>query len=180
MFLLLLKYIMYIALTSQGNSNEYIHTIYAFIKKKTRNVSVWHRCHRPGPSSPMCRYFAKNEVEKKAITLIIIGRFYPKSNLTIFYDYIPGYKIWIQYTNQSFLKKYLKENIFWRWKRAKTPIIMGWFYPNWNLTSLFYDYIPVCWIWFQYINDFKRYQTETIFQCKKSGCNSKYNWWILP
>ena len=36
---------------------------------------------------------AKNEVEKRAITLIIIARFYPKSNLTIFYDYIPVYKI---------------------------------------------------------------------------------------
>ena len=44
----------------------------------------------------------KNEVEKRAITLIIIGRFYPKSNLTIFYDYKSIYKIWIQYTNQSF------------------------------------------------------------------------------
>ena len=30
----------------------------------------------------------KYEVEKRAITLIIIGRFYNKSNLTIFYDYI--------------------------------------------------------------------------------------------
>ena len=35
----------------------------------------------------------KNEVEKRAITLIIIGRFYPKSNLTIFYDHVPRYKI---------------------------------------------------------------------------------------
>ena len=35
----------------------------------------------------------KNEVEKRAITLIIIGRFYPKSKLTIFYDYILVYKI---------------------------------------------------------------------------------------
>ena len=34
----------------------------------------------------------KNEVEKRDITLIIIGRFYPKSNLNIFYDYIPVYK----------------------------------------------------------------------------------------
>ena len=91
-----------------------------------RNVSVWHRCPRPGPSSSTRRYFAKNEVEKRAITLIIIGRFYPKSNLTIFYDYIPGYKIWIQYTKSIFFKnKYRKENIFWRWKRAITPIIMG-------------------------------------------------------
>ena len=35
-----------------------------------------------GPSSPAPRHFAKNEVEKRAITLIIIGGFYPKSNLT--------------------------------------------------------------------------------------------------
>ena len=103
-------------------------------------MSVWHRCPHPGPSSTTCRYLAKNEVEKKAITLIIIGRFYPKSNLTIFYDYIPGYKIWLQYTNQSFLKKYQKENIFWKWKRAITPLKMGWFYPNWNLTSILWLY----------------------------------------
>ena len=47
----------------------------------------------------------KMEVEKRAITLIIIGRFYPNSNLTIFYDYIPRYKIGIQYTNQSFFQE---------------------------------------------------------------------------
>ena len=41
---------------------------------------------------------------KRAITLIIIGRLYPKSNLTVFYDYISGYKIWIQCTYQSFFK----------------------------------------------------------------------------
>ena len=35
-----------------------------------------------GPSSPARRHFSKNEVEKRAITLIIIGRFDPKSNLT--------------------------------------------------------------------------------------------------
>ena len=108
-------------------------------QNKTRNVSVSHRCPRPGPSC----HFAKNEVEKRAITLIIIGRFYPKLNMTIFYDYIPVYKIWIQYTNQSFLKKYRKENIFWRWKRAITPIIMGWFYPNWNLASILWWYTCV-------------------------------------
>ena len=59
------------------------------------------------------QYFAKNEVEKKVITLIIIGRFYPKSNLTIFYDYIPGYKIWIQYTYQSFSKTRKMPNALW-------------------------------------------------------------------
>ena len=92
--------------------------------EETRNVSVWHRCLCPGPSSPTCRHFAKNEVEKGTITLIINGRFYPKSNLTIFYDYKSMYKIRIQYTNQFFLKKYRKENIFWRWKRAVTPKII--------------------------------------------------------
>ena len=50
--------------------------------EETRNVSILDRCPHPGPSSPTCRHFAKNEVEKRAITLIIIGRFYPKSNLT--------------------------------------------------------------------------------------------------
>ena len=34
-------------------------------KKETRNVSLWHRCPRPGPSSTTCRYFAINEVEKR-------------------------------------------------------------------------------------------------------------------
>ena len=30
---------------------------------------------RPGPSSPTRRHFAKNEVEKRAITLIILADF---------------------------------------------------------------------------------------------------------
>ena len=38
---------------------------------------------------------------------------------------------------QSFIKKYRKENIFCRWKKAITPIIMGGFYPKLNLTSTF-------------------------------------------
>ena len=43
-----------------------------------------------GHPHPHAGILQKNEVEKKrAITLMIIGRFYPKSNLTIFYDYIP-------------------------------------------------------------------------------------------
>ena len=33
-------------------------------------------------------------------------------------------------------KKYRKENIFWRWKRAVTPKIIGGFYPNSNLTYI--------------------------------------------
>ena len=47
-----------------------------------------------GPSSLTCRHFAKTEVEKRAITLTIIGVFYPKSNLTYDYRiYVPVYKI---------------------------------------------------------------------------------------
>ena len=46
-----------------------------------------------GHPQPHAGILQKNEVEKRAITLIIIGKYYPKSNLTIFYDYIPGYKI---------------------------------------------------------------------------------------
>ena len=36
---------------------------------------------------------SKHEVEKMAITLTINDSFYPKLNLTIFYDYTPVYKI---------------------------------------------------------------------------------------
>ena len=46
---------------------------------------------------------------KRAITPKIIGGFYPKSNLTTFYDYIPVYKISIQYTN--LFKRYCTETI---------------------------------------------------------------------
>ena len=46
-----------------------------------------------GHPQPHAGILQKNEVEKRAITHIIIVRFYPKSNLTIFYDYILGYKI---------------------------------------------------------------------------------------
>ena len=42
---------------------------------------------------PHADILQKNEVDKRATALIIIGRFYPKSNLTIFYDCIPLYKI---------------------------------------------------------------------------------------
>ena len=106
-------------------------------------MSVWHRCPHPGPSSTTCRYFAKNEVEKRTITLIIIGRFYPKLNLTIFYDYIPGYKIWIQYTNQSFLKKYQKENIFWRWKKGHNSHNNGLILPYFEL-DIYFMIIYLC------------------------------------
>ena len=35
-----------------------------------------------GPSSPEKEHFAKNEIEKRAITPIIIARFNPKPNFT--------------------------------------------------------------------------------------------------
>ena len=47
-----------------------------------------------GHPHPHAGILQKHEVEKRGITLIITGRFYPKSNLTIFYDYIPVYKIY--------------------------------------------------------------------------------------
>ena len=46
---------------------------------------------------------------KRAVTPKIIGRFYPKSNLTTLYDYIHVYKISIQYTN--LFKRYRTEII---------------------------------------------------------------------
>ena len=125
-----------------------------------------------GPSSTTRRYFAKKWSEKRAITLIIIGRFYPKSNLTIFYDYIPG-------TNQSFFKKISVGKHLLKVKKAITPIIMGWIYPTWNLTSILWLYtcvlnlnsIHLC---------FQKISNWNYFSTLKKGCNSKYNWWILP
>ena len=38
--------------------------------------------------------------------------------------------------NLSFLKKYQEENIFWRWKRAVTPKIIGALYPKSSLTYI--------------------------------------------
>ena len=38
---------------------------YIYTEYQTRNVSIWHRCPRPGPSSPTRGHFAKNEVKKK-------------------------------------------------------------------------------------------------------------------
>ena len=122
-------------------------------------MSVWHRCPCPGQSSP-----TKNEVEERAITLIIIGRFYPKSNLTIFYDYVPEYKIWIQYTNQSFIKKILVGKHLLKVEKGPNSHNNGLIFTLIGTWPLFYDYIPVCYIWIQYTNVFKRYQTETIFQ----------------
>ena len=79
--------------------------------------------------------------------------------LSIFYDYLPVYKIWIQCTN--LFKRYQTQTIFGSWKEATTPIITGGFYPKSNI--IFYDYIPVFKIWIQYTHLFKRYWTETIF-----------------
>ena len=104
--------------------------------RSTRNVSVWHRCPRQGPSSTTCRYLAKHEVEKK--------------DKSIFF----------------FFFKYQKEYIFWRWKRAITPIIMGWFYPIWNLTSILWLY--TCVLNLNSIHYcFQKISTETIFQLWK-------------
>ena len=61
----------------------------------------------------------------------------------------------------TFFKKYRKENIFWRWKRAITPKIIGGFTLN-RTSPTFYDYIPVYKISIQHINLFNRYLTKTI------------------
>ena len=55
-----------------------------------------------GHPHPHAGVLQKMKLKKRAITFIIIGRFYPKLNLTIFYDYKPMYKISIQYKNQYF------------------------------------------------------------------------------
>ena len=52
------------------------------ILKKTRNLSQGHRYPTQGPFSPINKHSAKKLSWKRAITPIIIGRFYPKSNLT--------------------------------------------------------------------------------------------------
>ena len=41
-----------------------------------------------GHPHPHAGILQKKKLKKRAITLIIIGRFYPKLNLTIFYDYV--------------------------------------------------------------------------------------------
>ena len=127
-----------------------------------RNVLVWHRCPRPGTSSPTSRHFAKNEVEKRAITLIITGRFYPKSNLTIFYNNIPVYKIWIQYNsiqfNSNFIKiaKYILAHLIQNvYKHYNIPIHKSIFFPK------------------------KKYQGKHLSKVKK-GHNSHNNGLILP
>ena len=89
----------------------------------------------------------------------------------IFHDYIPVYKIWIQYTN-----------LFKRWKRAITPTIMGGFYPKWNLTSVLWLY-TLC---IKYESNTLMFSKDIIisnrnyFSTLKKGRNSKNNWWILP
>ena len=71
-----------------GTSNEYynicfcgeIRKISAFLDE-TRNVSIWHRCPCPVAILTRMQTLGKN-CWKRAITLIIIGLFYPKLNLT--------------------------------------------------------------------------------------------------
>ena len=115
---------------------------------------------------------------KKSHNSKIIGGFYPKSNLTSFYDYKPLYKISSQYTN--LFKRYRTETICVPYETDERTdsggsicptlsiengggiiYIIGGFYPKSNLTSL-YDYIPLYKISIQYTNLFKRYRTETI------------------
>ena len=57
-----------------------------------------------------------------------------------FYDYIPVYKIWIQYTD---LFKWYRTETSWSWKRAITPIKIGGFYPKSNLTYILWLYTCV-------------------------------------
>ena len=75
-----------------------------------------------------------------AITLIIIGNFTLNWTWPTFYNYIPVYKIWIQYTN--LLKRYQMENIFPTRedeveKRATSIIKIGGFYPKIELDLYF-------------------------------------------
>ena len=113
-------------------------------EKKTRNVSLWHKCPRPGPSSPPRRYLAKNEVEKRAITLIIIGRFYNKSNLTIFYDYITW--VWnMNLIHISIIFKTISEGKhLLKVKKGHNSHNNGLiFFPYWNLTTILWLYTCV-------------------------------------
>ena len=79
------------------------------------------------------------QTRKEAITPIIIGGLYPKSNLTYIYDSV--YEIWIQYTNV--FKRYQMETIFQSWKMAITCIIIGGFYPKSNLIYILWLYTCV-------------------------------------
>ena len=65
-----------------------------------------------GHPHPHTGCLQKYEVGKRAITPIIIGRFYPKSNLTIFYIIYLGIKYESNTQINLFKKKYRKENIF--------------------------------------------------------------------
>ena len=61
-------------------------------------------------------HFAKNEVEKKAITLIIFADFTLNRTWPIFYVYIPVYKIWIRYT--IFLKNNIEKKTFFEGEKG--------------------------------------------------------------
>ena len=84
----------------------------------TRNESKWCRCPCPGAILTQTQAFCLKKKKKKkrswkrAITPISLVDFTLNLNQTwyIFYDYIPVYKTWIQYTN--LFKRYRTENIF--------------------------------------------------------------------
>ena len=114
----------------------------------------------------MCELFEiyKEKRRKTAVSCHIIFVFLRRKNFlseqksTLFLNSLrtPMYKIWIQYTN--LFKRYWTETIFQSWKRAITPIIIGEFYPKWNLT-----YISWLYIWIQNAYLFKSNRMETIF-----------------
>ena len=65
------------------------------------NVSIWLRCLCPGAILTWTQAFCKKWSWKRAITLIILMDFTLIRTWPIFYEYIPVYKIWIQYTDLS-------------------------------------------------------------------------------
>ena len=125
----------------------------------------WHRSPRLGTILTRKQAFCTKLSWRRAITPIIIGRFYPKSSLTYIYDYIPLYKIWIQYTN--LFKRYRTETIFLKLKKGHNSYNNWWILPLIEPDLYFYDYLHVYKIWIQYTNLFKRYPKETIFQSWK-------------
>ena len=114
---------------------------------------------------------------KRAITPKIIGGFYPKSNLTTFYDYIPVHIIWIQYTDLC--KRYRTETIFQSWKFSKSKkghnSQNNWCFSPLIEPDLHFMIIYLCIkISIQYTNLFKRYRTETI--CVTYGTDGRDGW----
>ena len=77
----------------------------------------------------------KHEVEKRAITLTIIGRFYPKSNLTIFMIIY----LCIKYESNTsiFFKQISEGKHFLKVKKGHNSHNNGWILPYSVLTSGF-------------------------------------------